>query len=77
MVGLYKDPEGQNVLRNSQSRDIPMASLGIKGTSQQQKSESNLSTEDTLRRRIMELETIVSRYSVCIAGKDLESYIYA
>ena len=63
MVELYKDPKGENVfVRTNTGEEL---SLGNRGTVQPQKElQLGSSTEDTLRRRIKQLEDILSSYSV-------------
>ena len=60
MIALYKDPKGENVFSDSATRDIDLGSLPA-----QQQRELQLSTEDTLRRRIRQLENLISTYTVC------------
>ena len=64
MIELYKDPEGENVFAQTYSGGEEM-SLGNRGTIQPQKeAQLGSSTEDTLRRRIKQLEDILSTYTV-------------
>ena len=64
MIGLYKDPKGENVFSNAATRDVgSLVNLG--STPAQQQRELQLSTEDTLRRRIKQLENLLSTYTVC------------
>ena len=63
MIGLYKDPKGEKVFAQSNSEDVIELSLGTRLNAQKQKL-SQPSNEDTLRRRIKELESILSNYSV-------------
>lgn len=60
MIALYKDPKGENVFSDSATRDIDLGSSPA-----QQQRELQLSTEDTLRRRIRQLENLISTYTVC------------
>ena len=60
MIALYKDPKGENVFSDSATCDIGLGSLPV-----QQQRELQLSTEDTLRRRIKQLENLLSTYTVC------------
>ena len=59
MIALYKDPKGENVFSDSATRDIDLGSLPA-----QQQRELQLGTEDTLRRRIRQLENLISTYTV-------------
>ena len=62
MIGLYKDPKGENVFTGIHIGDV--ASAGIVGSLQLQRGAATFSTEDTLRKRIRELESILSTYQV-------------
>ena len=63
MIGLYKDPKGENVFSGTHTGDV--ASAGIVGSLQQQRgAAAAFGTEDTLRQRIRELESILSTYQV-------------
>ena len=65
MIGLYKDPKGENVLVHHSSSGDALASIGGRGTRQQlTRIVDSQSTEDSLRKRIKDLEGIISRYSV-------------
>ena len=72
MIGLHKDPKGENVFINSASRDVGsllnVGSSPAQQQQQQQQRELQLSTEDTLRRRIKQLENLLSTYTstVCL-----------
>ena len=59
MIALYKDPKGENVFGDSATHDVGLGSLPA-----QQQRELQLSTEDTLRRRIKQLENLLSTYTV-------------
>ena len=61
MIALYKDPKGENVFSDSATRDVGLGSLPALA---QQQRELQLSTEDTLRRRIKQLENLLSTYTV-------------
>ena len=61
MIGLYKDPKGENVFSDTHTGDV--ASAGIVGSLQLQRG-TVFGTEDTLRKRIRELESILSTYQV-------------
>lgn len=67
MVGLYKDPLGENVFSKSDhdfpTGDILSAGVVAPGSIQLQRCVA-FGTEDTLKRRIKELERIVSTYQV-------------
>jgi hypothetical protein len=63
MIGLYRDPKGENVFSNSASRDVGSL-LNVGSLPAQQQRELQLSTEDTLRRRIKQLENLLSTYTV-------------
>lgn len=53
MVGLYKDPEGEHIFKNT--------STSVAGTT------SNLNDTDSgLRRRVRELENEVKKKDVCL-----------
>ena len=64
MIGLYKDPKGENVFSDTHTGDV--ASAGIVGSLQLQRGTA-FGTEDTLRKRIKELEGILSTYQVRVA----------
>lgn len=64
MIGLYKDPKGENVFAQSNSGDAVDLSFGTRLSAQQQR-QSQPTNEDALRRRIKQLESILSTYSVC------------
>lgn len=61
MIGLYKDPKGENVFSDTHTGDV--ASVGKVGSLQLQRGTAS-GTEDTLRKRIRELESILSTYQV-------------
>ena len=65
MIGLYKDPKGENVFSDTHTGDV--ASAGVAGSIQLQRG-SSFGTEDTLRKRIRELESILSTYQVRAAA---------
>ena len=71
MIELYKDPEGENVFVQTHSGGEEM-SLGNRGTLQSQKDvQLSSNTEDTLRRRIKQLEDILSTYTVCFITRSI------
>ena len=53
MVGLYKDPKGESVFSDFHTNDV-----GSRGAAAQ------FSTEETLRKKIIELETVLCTYQV-------------
>ena len=63
MIGLYKDPKGENVFSDTHTGDI--TSAGIVGSLQ--RGTTAFGTEDTLRKRIRELEGVLSSYQVRVA----------
>ena len=64
MIWLYKDPEGENVFSNSAgTRDVGSL-LNVGSLPAQQQQELQHSTEDSLRRRIRQLENMLSTYTV-------------
>jgi hypothetical protein len=62
MIGLYRDPKGENVFSDTHTGDL--ASAGIVGSLQLQRGTAAFGTEDTLRKRIRELESVLSTYQV-------------
>ena len=66
MIGLHKDPKGENVFSNAATRDVgSLVNVRSTPAQQQQQQELQLSTEDTLRKRIKQLENLLSMYTVC------------
>lgn len=63
MVGLYRDPKGEKVFSDFHTSDA-LQSVGVPGSIQLQKG-TVFGTEDTLRKRVKELEHILStQYNV-------------
>ena len=63
MIGLYKDPMGENVFSDFHAPTNEIFSAGVSGSVHLQRM-SAFGTEDTLKKRIKELEHVLSTYQV-------------
>ena len=72
MVGLYKDPKGESVFSDFHTKDG-----GIAGSVQLNRPTTAFGTEETLRKKIIELENVLCTYKVSqcryIANDPLEA----
>ena len=59
MIGLYKDPKGESVFSDFHTNDG-----GIAGSVQLNRGTVAFGTEETLRKKIIELESVLCTYKV-------------